>query len=54
MTLFPKTERLHQFNVVPIVTMDSGKIGLSDLNQLVRTELARVTAMVIVISEECN
>ena len=48
--LFPEAERLHQLDVVPIVTVDPGQAGPPDLHQLVRTEPARVGCLVVEIS----
>ena len=48
--LFSEAERLHQLDVVPIVTVDPGQAGPPDLHQLVWTEPARVGGLVVEIS----
>ena len=36
--LFPEAERLHEADVVPVITVDPGQAGPSDLHQLVGAE----------------
>ena len=48
--LFPEAERLHEADVVPVITVDPGQAGPPDLHQLVGTEPARVGGLVVEIS----
>ena len=48
--LFPEAERLHELDVVPVVTVDPGQAGPPDLHQLVGTEPPRVGGLVVEIS----
>ena len=48
--LFSEAERLHEVDVVPVVTVDPGQTGPPDLHQLVGAEPARVGGLVVEIS----
>ena len=45
---FPECQRLHEFHMVSIVTVNSGKRGFSHLSQLLFSEFSRVAGTVIV------
>ena len=47
--LFSEAERLHEVDVVPVVTVDPGQAGPPDLHQLVGAEPARVGGLVVEI-----
>ena len=45
---FSEQKRLHELDMVTVVTVDSGQVGLPDLSQLLLGELARVGVTVVV------
>ena len=47
--LFPEAERLHEADVVPVITVDPGQTGPPDLHQLVGAEPPRAGCLVVEI-----